>query len=190
MVKNLNKSMKNKNDERYTPPLLVTPLLDFLPQENKSNITIWCPFDFDNSEYVLIFKKAGYNVINTHINKGEDFFKINISDLPKINYIISNPPFSQKLEVFKKLYYLDIPFAMLMNIECLNYQIIGNFFLDKKLELLIFDKKVSFDGNTASFNSSYFGYNFFPNQLSFYHLPHNNTKDNFIGASCLNSLNK
>lgn len=185
MTKNLNKSMKSKNDERYTPPLLIEPLLNFLPKENKSDITIWCPFDLDDSDYVLIFKAAGYNVINTHIDKGEDFFNIELSDLPKIDYIISNPPFSRKLEVFEKLYSMDIPFAMLMNIECLNYQVIGNFFLDKHLELLIFDKKVSFDGNTASFNSSYFGYNFFPKQLSFYHLPHNNTKGNFVGATIL-----
>ena len=98
------------------------------------------------------------------------------------DYIISNPPFSKKLEVLDRLYKLNKPFAMLMNIECLNYQVIGEFFLDKPLQLLIVDKKISFDGNTASFNTSYFCNKILPKDLIFTHLENNNTGDNFIGS--------
>ena len=69
---------------------------------------------------------------------------------------------------------------MLLNLECLNYQEVGSFFLDKNLELLIVDKKVSFDGNTASFNTSYFCNKMLPQKLIFKHLEHNNSGKNYI----------
>jgi len=70
-----------------------------------------------------------------------------------------------------------------MNIECLNYQVVGNFFLDKPLQLLIVDKKVSFNGNTSSFNTSYFCKDVLPKDLMFTHLEHNNTGKNFVGSN-------
>ena len=174
MMKSINKSMKNKNDERYTPPILVKPILKYI----KPKSTIWCPFDTKDSEFVIQLGKAGHKVIFSHIDLGQDFFEYE----PKrhYDYIISNPPFSKKLQVLERLYKLNKPFAMLMNIECLNYQVVGEFFLDKPLQLLIVDKKVSFDGNTASFNTSYFCKNVLPKDLMFYHLENNNTGNNFI----------
>jgi len=166
--------MKNKNDERYTPPILVKPILKYI----KPKSTIWCPFDTEDSEFVIAFKELGYDVIYTHIDNGEDFFEYEPS--VDYDYIISNPPFSKKLKVLERLYKLNKPFAMLMNIECLNYQIVGEFFLDKDLQLLIVDKKVSFDGNTASFNTSYFCKDILPKDLIFEHLENNNTGSNFI----------
>lgn len=174
-MKSVNKSMNNKNDERYTPPILVRPILKYI----KPKSTVWCPFDKENSEFVISLKEAGHNVIFGHIDLGQDFFEY---EPEEYDYIISNPPFSKKLEVLERLYKLNKPFAMLMNIECLNYQVVGEFFLDKNLELLIVDKKVSFDGNTASFNTSYFCNGVLPKQLMFEHLEHNNTGKNFIGS--------
>lgn len=178
-MKSLNKSMKNINDERYTPPILVKPILKYI----KHGSTIWCPFDIEDSEFVQILKNAGYKVLYSHIDLGQDFFEYEPKE--HYDYIISNPPFSKKLKVLDRLYKLEKPFAMLMNIECLNYQEVGNFFLDKNLELLIFDKKVSFDGNTASFNTSYFCNNILPKQLIFEHLEHNNVGQKFTGSRIL-----
>lgn len=174
-MKSINKSMKNKNDERYTPPILVKPIINFIPKEK----IIWCPFDTKDSEFVIQFEKVGYKVIYSHICDGKDFFEY---EPKEYDYIISNPPFSQKLKVLERLYKLNKPFAMLLNLECLNYQIVGEFFLDKELQLLIVDKKVSFDGNTASFNTSYFCKDILPKDLIFYHLENNNTGNNFIGS--------
>lgn len=173
-MRNLNKSMKNKNDERYTPPILVKPILKYI----KSQSTIWCPFDTEKSEFVILLKEAGHKVIYSHIDLGQDFFEYEPDE--KYDYIISNPPFSKKLKVLDRLYKLNKPFAMLLNLECLNYQIIGEFFLDKPLQLLIVDKKVSFDGNTASFNTSYFCKDILPKDLIFEHLENNNTGENFV----------
>ena len=175
-MKSLSKSMNKKNDERYTPPILVNPIIQYI----KKGSTIWCPFDTKNSELVLQLRKSGFKVINSHIDFGQDFF--NYEPKENYDYIISNPPFSKKLKVLDRLYKLNKPFAMLMNIECLNYQVVGNFFLNRTLQLLIFDKKVSFDGNTASFNTSYFCNNMLPRDLIFYHLENNNTGTNFIGS--------
>ncbi len=175
-MKSINRSMKNKNDERFTPPILVKPILKYL----KPNSTIWCPFDKEDSEFVILLKEAGHKVIYSHIDLGKDFFEYDPDD--PYDYVISNPPFSRKLDVLDRLYKLGKPFAMLMNIECLNYQVVGEFFLDKDLQLLIFDKKVSFDGNTASFNTSYFCKDILPKQLIFEHLENNNTGSNFVGS--------
>ena len=165
----------NEKDEYYTPPILVEPILKYVDK----NWTIWCPFDTEKSEFVIALKEKGCKVIFSHIWMGEqfDFFKYE----PKEHYdaIISNPPFTKKLEVFKRLYDLGKPFAMICGLPILNYQEVGEFFLDKELQLLIVDKKVSFDGNTASFNNSYFCYRMLPKDLMFAHLKHNNSKKNF-----------
>lgn len=168
--------MKSKNDERYTPPILVKPILKYI----KQNSTIWCPFDTKDSEFVIQLQEAGHKVIYSHIDLGQDFFEYEPNE--NYDYIISNPPFSRKLEVLDRLYKLNKSFAMLMNIECLNYQVVGEFFLNKPLQLLIVDKKVSFDGNTASFNTSYFCNDMLPKDLIFEHLENNNTGINFVGS--------
>lgn len=175
------KSMKKDNDEMYTPSILVYPILKYL----KPNSTIWCPFDTDDSEFVRILRENNHFVICTHIFMGEeyDFFEFSKNEF-HYDYIISNPPFSKKLAILERLYEINKPFAMLLGLPILNYQEIGNFFYRKEsdLQLLIFDKKVSFNGNTASFNCSYFCRGVLPKDIIFHHLEHNNTKDRFFGS--------
>lgn len=162
----------NEKDEYYTPRILVEPIVEYL----NHGATIWCPFDTDNSEFVLVLKERGFNVIHSHIWNGQDFFEYEPEDY---DYIISNPPFTLKLKVLERLYKLNKPFAMVLGLPILNYQEVGSFFLDKELQLLIVDKKVSFDGNTASFNNSYFCYKVLPKDIMFTHLEHNNSKKNY-----------
>lgn len=169
----LNTNSFNEKDEYYTPRILVEPILKYI----KPNSTIWCPFDTKNSEFVIALKEQGHKVIYTHIWNGEDFFEI---EVPNCDYIISNPPFTRKLEVFERLYEIGKPFAMVMGLPILNYQEVGSFFLNKPLQLMIVDKKVSFDGNTASFNNSYFCYNLLPKDIIFEHLEHNNSNKHFV----------
>lgn len=95
-------------DEWFTPRNAVLPIIKYL----KSGSIIWCPFDEDDSEYVKVLKEYGYTVINTHINKGEDFFKI---EVPECDYIISNPPYSLRNDILIRLFKIGKPFAMLMN---------------------------------------------------------------------------
>ncbi len=162
-----------EKDEYYTPEILVKPILKYLKKQS----VIWCPFDTEKSEFVICFRENGHKVIYSHIWNDQDFFVYE----PKENYdyIISNPPFTRKLEVLNRLYKLNKPFAMIMGLPILNYQEIGNFFVGKSLELLIVDKKVSFNGKTASFNNSYFCKDVLPTSIIFEHLEHNNSGKNY-----------
>jgi hypothetical protein len=45
----LSKGKFNEKDEYYTPPILVKPILKYL----KPNSTVWCPFDTEDSEFVV-----------------------------------------------------------------------------------------------------------------------------------------
>ena len=79
----------NKNDEYYTPSYAVYPIIKYLKQGS----TVWCPFDKEESNFVQVLTKEGFDVIYGHIETGQDFFKV---DIPKCDYIISNPPYSLK----------------------------------------------------------------------------------------------
>lgn len=171
----LNSNSFNEKDEYYTPKILVLPILKYV----KPKSTVWCPFDTDSSEFVINLREHGHTVIATHIWNDQDFFEI---DVPNCDYIISNPPFTRKLDIFERLYKIGKPFAMVMGLPILNYQEVGTFFLDKEIQLLIVDKKVSFDGNTASFNNSYFCHKFLPKDLMFVSLEHNNSRKNYVGS--------
>ena len=176
----LNTNSFDIKDEYYTPKILVEPIIKYLRQ----NSTIWCPFDTENSEFVILLKENGFNVIYSHIWNGQDFFEFEPKE--HYDYIVSNPPFTKKLKVMERLYRLNKPFAVVMGLPILNYQEVGSFFLGKELQLLIVDKKVSFDGKTASFNNSYFCYNVLPKGIIFEHLENNNSGKHFVGSRMVN----
>ena len=168
-----------KKDEYYTPPILARAILPFV----KKDWRVWCPFDTEKSEFVSCLREVGCTVFHSHICEGMDFFNYVPED--GFDAVISNPPFTRKLDVFKRLYDFGCPFAMVMGLPILNYQEVGEFFLNHELQLLIVDKKVSFDGHTASFNNSFFCHRMLPRDLMFTHLPHNNTGNNFVGSGML-----
>jgi hypothetical protein len=190
---------KNRNDELYTPRILVECLKSYFDKwvEKKLNfctvceginypykkITVWTPFDKENSEFVLFFKELGCNVIFSHIDNGKDFFEY---EPDNYDIIISNPPFSRKLDVFKRCNELNKPWVMLSNIMCLNYMEIGDYFINNPIQLLIPNKRVSFDGNPSSFCSGYFCKDFLPRQLMFVSLPHCNSGKNYIPSRMYN----
>ena len=53
-------------------------------------------------------------VIYSHIKMGQDFF---LMEVPECDYIISNPPYSQKGRVLERLYEIGKPFAMLIQLS-------------------------------------------------------------------------
>lgn len=124
----------------------------------------------EHSEYVKIFKQAGFKVIYSHIDNGENFFYYE----PEENYdvIISNPPFSQKDDVLKRLYELNKPYAMLLPIPSLQGQ--ARFpYLKDDLQYLGFDKRINYYMNKdftqvqkgVSFGSCYLCKHFLPKDL-------------------------
>ena len=155
------------SDEVYTPDYAVKPILKYL----KPNSTIWCPFDTEDSEYVKIFKEAGYKVIYSHIDNGQNFFEFE----PKEDYdvIISNPPFSIKDAILNRLSELKKPYAMLLPLPTLQGQ--KRFKYLKGSQALIFDKRINYfkDYKTkeiqkgVSFASIYICKGFLPKDLIF-----------------------
>lgn len=129
------------NDEFYTPKYAITPLLKYIPKGS----TIWCPFDTNESLYVKIFKEEGYNVIHSHIFSGDDFFTM---EVPQCDYIISNPPYSLKTQVFERLFDINKPFAMLVGVVGLfESKNRFNMFKDNNFEIMYFDKRISYYKN-------------------------------------------
>lgn len=155
------------SDEVYTPAYAVKPILGYLSPK----MTVWCPFDTKESEYVRLLQEAGHNVIASHIDEGKNFFFYE----PEEDYdcIISNPPFSIKDDILMRLYELDKPYAMLLPIPSLQGQ--KRFKYIKDCQALIFDKRINYyttpERNEiqkgVSFGSFYLCRNFLPKDLIF-----------------------
>ena len=128
-----------KGDEIFTPFYAVKPILKYLSKDK----VIWCPFDEEWSAYVQLFEEEGFKVIRSSLAEGQNFFDYE----PKEHYdvIVSNPPFSKKDKVLKRLHELDKPYAMLLPLAVLQ----GNsrFKYIKDCEWLGFDKRIGFHTN-------------------------------------------
>ena len=173
----------NVADEYYTPKILVNVLKDYITlwhtkfiNTEKREPIFWCPFDTENSEFVIFLKENNYKYIYTHLNNGQDFFDIK----PEFDIAISNPPFSKKIDVFNRLFEFKKPFAMVINLMIINYQTIGDLLVEKNVQLLIPNKKVSYNGATSSFNSAYLCKDLLPSDLIFCKIENNNTGKKFI----------
>lgn len=162
------------SDEVYTPAYAIYPLIKYIKlymqSHQKDNLTIWCPFDLDFSKYVQVLSNIeNVKVIFSHIDRGENFFFYE----PKEDYdiIISNPPFSCKDDVLKRLYELNKPYAMLLPIPTLQGQ--ARFPYMQNIQYLGFDKRINYykdismtktqDG--VSFGSCYICHDFLPKDL-------------------------
>ncbi|WP_075810265.1 sugar-phospahte nucleotidyltransferase [Clostridium perfringens] len=160
----------NKNDEYFTPSYAVYPIIKHL----KPNSVIWCPFDKEDSEYVKVFKREGFRVIYGHIETGQDFFEV---EIPKCDYIISNPPYSLKGDIFKRLYETKIPFAMLINFQGIfDHRERFEMFKNKKVEMLWLSPRVNYikpnetKASGVPFQSGYLCSNIFQDSLNFEYL--------------------
>lgn len=147
--------ISKQGDEYYTPKYAVDLLLPYLSK--KEEITkIWCPFDKkEQSKYYESFTESGYEVFCTHIDDGQDFFEYE----PDFEFdaIISNPPFSRKNEIFKKVIEENKPWALLMSATSVQsasfIQILSE---ETHMNTIMFDKRISFNGERPSFPSWYF----------------------------------
>lgn len=153
---------KGKNDECYTPKYGVKPILKYIPKDK----IIWCPFDTEESEFVIEISKTN-KVVYSHINNGQDFFTY---EPDKWDIIISNPPFTNKRKFFERALSFNKPFALIMSNTWLNDAAPMVLFKDKDLQLLMFNKRMKFNclnsnNNKITFSSSYYCFNFLPKQI-------------------------
>lgn len=165
----MDKVAGSKNDEFYTPIYAIKPIEKYI----KPHSTIWCPFDTEDSLFVKELRNNGHIVIATHIYNGEDFFEYKTIDC---DYIISNPPYSMKTEVFEHLFKLDKPFAMLVGVVGL-FESKKRFemFRDNEFEIMYLNKRIayfkSYEEQKPSlnppFSSVYLCHNMLPNRIVF-----------------------
>ena len=151
------------NDECYTPDYAVKPILEYIPKD----AIVWCPFDKENSEFVIQISKTNH-VEYSHLDNGQDFFQYQPDNW---DIMVSNPPFSNKKKFFQRALAFNKPFALIMTNTWLNDSTPKILFKDKDLQLLMFDKRMEFnqgDGRVAdkiTFSSSYYCWNFLPKQI-------------------------
>lgn len=167
----LTASKTSESDEYLTPRYAVEPIIKYL--KNKFN-NILCPFDKQDSQYVRVLIKEGFRVIYSH-KDDKDFFSYKTSDLNDIDCIVSNPPYSIKSKVLKRLYELNKPFMMLLPQNCLQSKERTDLFIKYGLEYLGFDSRICFYTNNDltsikmgnSFGSGYFCWKVLPEKLIF-----------------------
>jgi hypothetical protein len=155
-----------KNDECYTPDYAVEPILKYIPKDT----IVWCPFDTEESNFVQLFRRDGFKIINSHISTGQDFYSY---EPDKWDIIISNPPFTNKRKIFERALSFNKPFALLMNVVWLNDRFSKMVYknADRNMQLLLLDKRVKYikpDGsieNKITFNSSYFCCDLLPRDI-------------------------
>ena len=152
------------SDEVYTPPYAVHVIAKYIPIckkiygiNNDRPTNILCPFDKDEHAFPKVLRELGYNVINTHYDpatgEGKDFFTYTKSwcQEAKIDYIVSNPPFSKKNEILKHCEELGVPYALLLPIQTLqSIDRYNNVFSKGNTQALIFDKRIGYSTKEKS----------------------------------------
>ena len=145
-----------KNDECYTPDYAVKPILKYIPK----NAIVWCPFDTHESQF---YKLIPNPVVASHLDYGQDFYNF---EPERWDIIVSNPPFTGKRKIFERALSLGKPFALLMSNTWLNDAAPKQIFKERDLQLLMFDRRIEYNGNQKiTFSSSYFCCDFLPKQI-------------------------
>lgn len=109
---------------------------------------IWCPFDEEWSAFYRTFLQNGFNVIRSSLAEGQDFFAY---EPPKWDVIVSNPPFSIKDKIIKRLYAFEKPFAVLLPLNSLQ-GITRYKYFSQGIQVLAFDARIRYFNTTTVMN--------------------------------------
>lgn len=146
-----------------TPRYGVLPIIKYLPKDK----IIWCPFDKEDSEFVKVLTEQGYKVVYSHIENGQNFYTYEPEEW---DILVSNPPFTNKRQIFERALSFGKPFALIMSNTWLNDSAPKQVFKDKQLQILFFEERMKFSNNGVvqnkiTFSSSYFCYNLLPKDI-------------------------
>ena len=159
----------NKQDEYYTPRYAIDPILKYIPNDAH----VLCPFDTQESLFVKSFAERMNRVSHSHIQDGTDFFTM---EKPTVDYIVSNPPYSLKVEIFERLFDWGIPFAMLVGVVGLfESQRRFDMFKGNDFEVMYLNRRVSYFESyndqkpklNPPFSSVYITHKVLPKQIVF-----------------------
>ena len=120
-----------KDDDYMTPKETWESIKDYIPKK-----VIWEAFygDGKSGEHL---KSMGFEVIHENI----DFFKENRGEV-----IVSNPPFSKKMDVLKRLKVLDKPFILLLPASTLGTKCLQQLF-GKDIQVIIPKGRINYVKN-------------------------------------------
>ena len=150
----------------YTPFYAVDPIIKYLPKGK----VIWCPFDEQWSAFYVRLRELGYKVIRSSLSDGKDFFTY---EPEKWDLIVSNPPFSIKDRILKRLYSFQKPFAVLLPLNSLQGKTRYKYFAGGGIQLLSFDIRICYHNQDnmkkvvkgSPFASAYFCKDILPKDL-------------------------
>lgn len=111
----------SSKDECYTTYNESLKLVNYLIKNNVINkeMIIWLPFDTEISNIYKVLIKHGFNVTISNLVIGLDFYNYQ----PEVfDIIISNPPFSNRTALMKRLLSFNKPFIILQGIQYFNNQ--------------------------------------------------------------------
>ena len=163
-MKKLAIQTNQKQDEYYTPKIIVKPLLLYIP----TSYIIW-ESAWGKGSLAKHFTEEGYKVVGDP--------KINfLTDYVESDIIITNPPYSKKYEFLKRAYELNKPFAFLLPLTTLEGKKRGELYRKYGISLIIPNKRINFimpsgKGSGAWFQVAWFCWKIYlPNQLNFVEL--------------------
>lgn len=200
------KLIKAGRDECYTTRAEADKLVDTLLKHKVINLEtiIWLPFDTEYSRIYQALVENGFkNLIRTSLADGKDFY---LYEPEVYDVIISNPPFSNRTKLFKRLFNLEKPFVMLQATQTFNNQFLVKHMCEKDMTLLMPRTRMNFmtydadrdvvrsSKGGAAYYSFWLTYGLFKNSGGFIamadngrekdreelHLPGNPVYDNYI----------
>ena len=116
-----------KNDECYTPDKVWDDIFEYMPIGGK----VYEPFYGEGHTFRWLENSKLFDKVLG--KKGLDFFSHTATARLRIcDYVISNPPFSIKFKILKKLVAFDKPFILLFPLGSINTNSFLNAF-DKKI---------------------------------------------------------
>ena len=138
-----------KNEDRYgTSKYIYAMLRDFVDYKK----IIYNPFYLDGKAKTYL-NELGYNNV---IHNNEDFFE----NYNKYDYdlIITNPPYSIKKKIFKKLYEINKPFIVIVPIATITKLFIKDIFKSdvERIEMIIPNRRMQFEKNGNQLKRCYF----------------------------------
>ena len=137
------------SDECYTPNNAIEPLLKFLP---KDKLYYDCTSGISNSIV---------NFLNNNNRKCLSSYTKNflIDDIPNVDFIITNPPYSKKDKFIERCYNLGIGFALLLPVSAIQGQKRGKMFSKYGIQLIVLNKRIDFTGKgSPHFGVAWFCY--------------------------------
>jgi len=160
-----------KRDRCQTPPYALDPLLPYIPK----HMTVWEPAVGEGYLANEMIRK-GYEVVGTDLcySTTEDNQDFLISDIPEVDCIITNPPYSIKYEWIARCYEIELPFALLIPVDTIGAAKAQALFSKYGISILYMNQRIDFkmpdkgwSGSGSFFPTAWYTYKLLPEPIMF-----------------------